>query len=101
PLRPSRATLFPYTTLFRSHAGDRGQQEHGVLDRLDGVPEVGQRLDLAALDDRRLFTGDAQGSMDDMDRCRRWRVVFGQLGAGRQDRKSTRLNSSHVSISYA
>src|SRR5256885_7530549 len=69
--RPPRSTLFPYTTLFRSLAG----------------PEP---LDLVA-HRREVSTG-----------------APGQLGFHRQDRssqlvdrKSTRLNSSHLVISYA
>src|SRR5438874_10342627 len=70
--RPPRSTLFPYTTLFRS------------LGRLVsfGVPTIDlaeSRIDVEV--DRHLFAGVAV------------RV------AG--DRKSTRLNSSHVEISYA
>src|SRR5947207_10708357 len=73
--RPPRSTLFPYTTLFRS-AGF-GQLEVPQVRRIDGrlvlvFSCLGQ--DLAA--DRR--TGEDQ-----------------------QDRKSTRLNSSHTVISYA
>src|SRR2546430_8105636 len=58
--RPPRSTLFPYTTLFRSHA-------------LDGF-----RIQLA-----------------DISRALRVQP------AAAQDRKSTRLNSSHSQISYA
>src|SRR2546427_9156847 len=72
--RPPRSTLFPYTTLFRSHSGtDRG----GAPARRFG----GQcRADPAVLADRPAHP-------------------YG--GAGRPDRKSTRLNSSHSQISYA
>src|SRR5690349_22615077 len=63
--RPQRSTLFPYTTLFRSH---RYRHRCGG-DRIRGV-------------ERREWFGRAT------------------VGAG-QDRKSTRLNSSHVEISYA
>src|SRR5699024_12596383 len=86
PLPPT-STLFPYTTLFRSPRGHSGLQRTerriaGCLDvrpdgrecRLDGVP-CGIRVGL----NRIPAGGD----------CRL------------QDRKSTRLNSSHVSISYA
>src|SRR3989442_7443989 len=54
--RPPRSTLFPYTTLFRSHPGPH-----------------------------------------------RWGRGLAPLarGSARRDRKSTRLNSSHVRISYA
>src|SRR3712207_8513614 len=69
--RPPRSTLFPYTTLFRS------------LDRA-----VGDEQRLGDRGVRPAFGHQAQ------------HVTFpgGQRG---QDRKSTRLNSSHANISYA
>src|SRR2546430_12193806 len=69
--RPPRSTLFPYTTLFRSAQGRRRQP--GLLDR-------------------RLRAGIAK--------IRPLRVEEGG-GKEQQDRKSTRLNSSHSQISYA
>src|SRR5437773_9327233 len=67
--RPPRSTLFPYTTLFRSHWPAHEQ------DFFAGRPEVihapGDLLDEPGV---RLFE---------------------------EDRKSTRLNSSHITISYA
>src|SRR5438045_8398626 len=70
--RPPRSTLFPYTTLFRS----RAPAPRPLLrrDPVGGTPASR----LAAREGRR-------------DRARR---------VGR-DRKSTRLNSSHLGISYA
>src|SRR3712207_7845373 len=74
--RPPRSTLFPYTTLFRSGAGGRGPPGPGRqdLDRLLGLQ-------------RRV----PRGARERAARA---------LGS-RQDRKSTRLNSSHANISYA
>src|SRR5437868_15397328 len=70
--RPPRSTLFPYTTLFRSH---RYRTE-------------GRRwLEEALAADRSAHTSAARA---------RARYVLTD-----RDRKSTRLNSSHVSISYA
>src|SRR3712207_8379519 len=79
--RPPRSTLFPYTTLFRSELG--------------GLEHAAQ-VELSCL---------AHG------RKRPARLPRGELlrlphdGRGRghrlQDRKSTRLNSSHANISYA
>src|SRR5688572_31597889 len=69
--RPPRSTLFPYTTLFRS---DRLRGLRAVLDRLLG------------------------------DRGHVGRVGLGEVGGVAmhlEDRKSTRLNSSHSQISYA
>src|SRR3712207_8262218 len=74
--RPPRSTLFPYTTLFRSHVDERG--DAGRLD-------VGRRRDLFAATDRRRARKE-RGAQDNR--------LF-------QDRKSTRLNSSHANISYA
>src|SRR2546422_2106508 len=75
--RPPRSTLFPYTTLFRSHIGghpeSRGTSVHGI----------GERVEIH-------LEGDGAGA----------RVVDEGDRAG-QDRKSTRLNSSHGYISYA
>src|SRR5699024_12391850 len=73
---PPTSTLFPYTTLFRSHLQRRGAAcpaRRGRDQTPDGAPGAGGRR-AAALPAR---------------------------GAQRGDRKSTRLNSSHVSISYA
>src|SRR5690348_17470827 len=83
--RPPRSTLFPYTTLFRS-VRDLG--EDAARDAQGGGPE-------------RLADREADEA--------RARVVAGNVEQDaqhdeqldRQDRKSTRLNSSHPSISYA
>src|SRR3712207_6873399 len=78
--RPPRSTLFPYTTLFRSHPGHTGD----IADvRLATVPRAGR--DAAAVHVAHLVTALAVG-------CRTGRT---------EDRKSTRLNSSHANISYA
>src|SRR5258708_14091196 len=73
--RPPRSTLFPYTTLFRS--------------RLDDEVAVGKSL-------------HGFGRRDALER-RLTFVLADALAAdlARQDRKSTRLNSSHQIISYA
>src|SRR5690349_21961802 len=72
--RPPRSTLFPYTTLFRSYgqsSGNYGSSGSGSGQYSSGTSGSGQ-----------------YGSNS------------GQFGSGK-DRKSTRLNSSHVEISYA
>src|SRR2546430_3486439 len=71
--RPPRSTLFPYTTLFRS----------GVPGRDPDAVWTGQRI------------GRGRGDGQPTARARLARAV------PRQDRKSTRLNSSHSQISYA
>src|SRR5256885_6599072 len=70
--RPPRSTLFPYTTLFRSGAGER---------RPDQPPDTSRALILLAS-----WATASEAGAPGMD-CR--------------DRKSTRLNSSHLVISYA
>src|SRR5258708_30373536 len=76
--RPPRSTLFPYTTLFRS-AWRTVVRQHGHLVAVehDGRP---QRRDAPHRPDQRLTHA---------------------VDGPRQDRKSTRLNSSHQIISYA
>src|SRR5690606_40183860 len=82
--RPPGPTLFPYTTLFRSAARARDAAGPGAL--LAAQPERarGRRARRRARLDR--------ARHDCIDR---------RDGTGDQDRKSTRLNSSHVKISYA
>src|SRR5256885_4455767 len=90
--RPPRSTLFPYTTLFRSRSesfrAERLQQE---VERMDF--EGPQRVLVVGRDehDRR--------SARRLNRPREIQAIhFGHLDI---DRKSTRLNSSHLVISYA
>src|SRR5256885_8878632 len=78
--RPPRSTLFPYTTLFRS-------REAAVLGGAGRGGEArGMRLD--RLDDHR--------SRHPLIAVMRYAVLIDPA-----DRKSTRLNSSHLVISYA
>src|SRR3712207_8435513 len=72
--RPPRSTLFPYTTLFRSHAEHRDRRGGH-----DARPDRGH-------------AGGGRGG-DDGLRLPAHRTLL--------DRKSTRLNSSHANISYA
>src|SRR5207249_11723353 len=75
--RPPRSTLFPYTTLFRSDA-------RCLVQRFSRDAALAAR------------------EIDDHDRVTECRVARERTAApGLGDRKSTRLNSSHVSISYA
>src|SRR5690348_17587576 len=94
--RPPSSTLFPYTTLFRSHlslglAVPRGRDRQG----------------------RRAVAATARGNARGLAGGRRAGAGLGETaargrgrtsavhGRARRDRKSTRLNSSHPSISYA
>src|SRR3712207_8973357 len=85
--RPPRSTLFPYTTLFRSHR-DRIAQPEPVERRREGL--VTRVVDLVRDDEDGLR--EAPEDLGDLE------VV---LDRARLDRKSTRLNSSHANISYA
>src|SRR3712207_8680792 len=79
--RPPRSTLFPYTALFRSEAGDG-----------DGPP-AGHRRDVQAVAGVAVQVLDVgEGGLGP--------VVVGQVQVP-GDRKSTRLNSSHANISHA
>src|SRR5690625_6520653 len=72
---PPRSTLFPYTTLFRS------QGKHRCRTSAQQCPAQSERYSASNISD---FL----------------RGIFG-WDRNRIDRKSTRLNSSHVAISYA
>src|SRR5207302_6336094 len=74
PRRPPRSTLFPYTTLFRSHPSHSAKEEHLCFAPEDSAPPCKCKI---------------SGSKTN-HRIR-----------PKVDRKSTRLNSSHVKISYA
>src|SRR2546426_12231214 len=98
--RPPRSTLFPYTTLFRSRAdAGREQQQADVVDALRLLLEP-RVLDEA---ERQRQRQHADGDVDVEDPRPAERV--GDVAAERRtqgrDRKSTRLNSSHLVISYA
>src|SRR3712207_9466958 len=77
--RPPRSTLFPYTTLFRSR-GDAASVESRRLHGFENPTGL---------------HGDAMPTTAIQRRFIEWH------DANAQDRKSTRLNSSHANISYA
>src|SRR3712207_8341433 len=81
--RPPRSTLFPYTTLFRS-------QPQAALDQLP-LQLLGPRL---GVHER---AQDPEQRLDVTPRVR----LGAQPPVVGEDRKSTRLNSSHANISYA
>src|SRR5438309_2759281 len=78
--RPARSTLFPYTTLFRSDIVWRNSAtgENAIWLMMNGL------------------TVASYGYVNTVDDPA-WQIQ----GTGDLDRKSTRLNSSHSSISYA
>src|SRR5256885_12731435 len=75
--RPPRSTLFPYTTLFRSLHVDDAAEAHHVVEAELREKVVEGHVAKAPVGQHR------------------------HLHVPRQDRKSTRLNSSHLVISYA
>src|SRR3712207_8402933 len=75
--RPPRSTLFPYTTLFRS-------EQHKVGSGLVAITVKGDVAAVRAAVDAGAEAGGRVGEVISV-----------------QDRKSTRLNSSHANISYA
>src|SRR5256885_9668086 len=77
--RPPRSTLFPYTTLFRS-----GQVLSAAVRRASGVVGGVPRRSGGLDGDRRDHPVGIRNDLADL-----------------RDRKSTRLNSSHLVISYA
>src|SRR3712207_8169246 len=84
--RPPRSTLFPYTTLFRSDRSDRDPDADGARRPADDGSDTHAREEHAE--------EHAAGA----ERIERASLC----DSGRhQDRKSTRLNSSHANISYA
>src|SRR3712207_8761399 len=103
--RPPRSTLFPYTTLFRSY-NDRGEQ-HEVNGEAPEVTSTYHTLrgspsrEVAEVEHQRGEVVHDQGSRRQEEKYRlAGREVTG-AEAEVQDRKSTRLNSSHANISYA
>src|SRR5689334_24120994 len=81
---PPRSTLFPYTTLFRSPSAVGPVPQHEVSrERREETQGRGR--------DAKEGAAEAKGETEARGRGRRLA----------EDRKSTRLNSSHSSISYA
>src|SRR5258708_27623151 len=91
--RPPRSTLFPYTTLFRSQPVRQSHESGGALPH-HGPGNLGrQRRQNHSF---RLRNGYRRNHQ------RRREISEGEKSSHQgQDRKSTRLNSSHQIISYA
>src|SRR3712207_8068702 len=83
--RPPRSTLFPYTTLFRSH-----------LPKWNTISVSGYHIREAGS----TAVQELAFTLADGIEYVRWCVERG-LDVDALDRKSTRLNSSHANISYA
>src|SRR2546428_6722186 len=89
--RPPRSTLFPYTTLFRS--AHHNVKSQGQNDKHGGICDRVQELKIAD----KIHKGKHQESPN----ARTPSQILPMLNAVTEDRKSTRLNSSHDQISYA
>src|SRR3712207_8384889 len=90
--RPPRSTLFPYTTLFRSYPPERawpGSHHGRGVERQVGTV---QGQDPAVGHGQRLPGAEDRGSAERAEQ---------PIAEPAEDRKSTRLNSSHANISYA
>src|SRR5256885_10929128 len=88
--RPPRSTLFPYTTLFRSHL----QLVTGGIVMGCGRHLLGEGV--VGIDDRHGLWRPGQ-----RQRRLQHHLAYSEAGLSTPDRKSTRLNSSHLVISYA
>src|SRR5256885_11887700 len=84
--RPPRSTLFPYTTLFRSGHYGRGSESIGIW----ASPIVS---------DGKIYIGASDGYLHCLS-ADKGELIW-RFKARGPDRKSTRLNSSHLVISYA
>src|SRR3712207_9535242 len=98
--RPPRSTLFPYTTLFRSHerAAEHAERVPAPEDPRDERQEPAPS--------GHVLTEHADGDQHEVDAGETRQEARGQhrgppQALDVQDRKSTRLNSSHANISYA
>src|SRR5699024_12002120 len=92
---PLSSTLFPYTTLFRSNA-HAGEQAYFILPS-DLNNKGGKQYEMSL---KGIDGAGKQYSTQELVNSRK-KAILDRFGAGFIDRKSTRLNSSHVSISYA
>src|SRR5690606_42113566 len=97
---PPRATLFPYTTLFRSAKDGDGAAQADAAGAGGGRGQHHRRgrgdvIRPVVLAQPEHVEADLVGQLDRLQQVAR--PLFG----ADEDRKSTRLNSSHVKISYA
>src|SRR2546430_11230303 len=90
--RPPRSTLFPYTTLFRSIGAFRIVVPIDAISARHELQAVRKAMETSQPFGERLV-GNAQRARQ----CAGGKRVADVV----QDRKSTRLNSSHSQISYA
>src|SRR5256885_7072182 len=92
--RPPRSTLFPYTTLFRSYPGFAGPPRSDLFRATPG-------LDIQIDRDRAGTYGVSTTKLQSLLRAAYSQNYVYLIKTPDEDRKSTRLNSSHLVISYA
>src|SRR5256886_9864472 len=86
--RPPRSTLFPYTTLFRSICSARSVLRNPSIQELAECLGLNNAIDESQVRDLIIAGAGPSG-------------LAAAVYAASEDRKSTRLNSSHSQISYA
>src|SRR5207248_11589163 len=96
PLAP-RSTLFPYTTLFRSHGVVVRTARRGRVRQSSGTGVLHGRRNRRRRRKRQAVGAELTIEEERNANGDRWLALRQPLG----DRKSTRLNSSHRTISYA
>src|SRR3712207_7185337 len=94
--QPPRSTLFPYTTLFRSAQGSGLVTEPGLVVTAAHVVNEGASFVVSSASRSSRASVVAAAPCDDLAL-----LQAPSWAGGAQDRKSTRLNSSHANISYA
>src|SRR5699024_12668643 len=92
--RPRRSMLYPYTTLFRSQWEERMRESIARA-----WPQWSDRWEFRGVEAAE-FTAEILPELEKLEDLE-VEVVGTRPNYTRLDRKSTRLNSSHVSISYA
>src|SRR5690554_7713699 len=110
--RPPRSTLFPYTTLFRSYASlvaNNLKDQKDFIDKISVQPrkiariESNTAINEGNLADLTIFDPTIEWTFDDSTNLSKSKnsPFYGDKMKGKAigiDRKSTRLNSSHVRI---
>src|SRR5699024_11744541 len=91
---PPTSPLLPYTTLFRSSTSLPESVQYDLLKTIPGLEDVEMMRSGYAIEYDSVIPTQLYPTLES-------KQVQGLFTAGQIDRKSTRLNSSHVSISYA
>src|SRR3712207_8637470 len=90
--RPPRSTLFPYTTLFRSNKESGRNLKENDEDRYQSYVSNDESITAALREEDQK---DQKNKHNDKEKVKTEEKTIDE------DRKSTRLNSSHANISYA